>query len=74
MTEPRTTSLADIAGVVIDLAKVPSHDGPPNELRSTGRGYETDNGEVVAYVEVIGDPPVPGYDFVDLSDHPDGES
>lgn len=55
MSEQQTgTSVANIAGVVIDLAKVPSHDGPKgSHLRSTGRGYVADDGTPVAHAEII---------------------
>jgi hypothetical protein len=48
--------LADIAGVVVDMRLVPSHDGPKDSaLRSTGQGYASPDGDV-ARVEVVGRP------------------
>lgn len=63
--ETPTTHLAGFGkdpetGIVVDMSKVPSN-GEPREaqgshLRSTGRGYELDDGESVAYVDTISGP------------------
>lgn len=53
--EVPTTSVVDVGGgVAIDLARVPTHDGPQgSHLRSTGSGYELEDGTVVARADLV---------------------
>jgi hypothetical protein len=48
------TSIARIAGVEIDLSKVPDRDEPAgSHLRSTGTGYTAPDGTEVADAEIV---------------------
>ena len=51
------TSVVNIAGVEIDLAKVPDRDEPAgSHLRPTGESYELEDGTPVACVDIVSGP------------------